>query len=125
MAARDNFFSRTPSGRYRLIKYHAKRLGIDLELDRSEYADLIDSPCHYCGFPLAETGRGVDRKDPLLGYTRENTVPCCTECNAYKGDLFTHDEMLIIGEAVRRVKATRPTISRYRRGRRALSTGRP
>jgi len=27
---------------------------------------------------------GIDRKDPTIGYTEDNTVPCCTTCNIIK-----------------------------------------
>lgn len=30
---------------------------------------------------------GIDRKDSSKGYTIDNCVPCCTECNTMKSDL--------------------------------------
>lgn len=29
----------------------------------------------------------IDRADNNLGYTKENSVPCCSECNFCKGTL--------------------------------------
>jgi hypothetical protein len=28
---------------------------------------------------------GIDRVDSSIGYTEENTVPCCSPCNTLKG----------------------------------------
>ena len=120
MSAADDDFSRTPRGRYRLLRYNARRLGVALQIDFDTYAELISQPCAYCGFPLAETGRGLDRKEPRGDYTVENVVPSCGECNAFKNALFTHDEMLVIGRAVAEVKAARTTPHPYGRGARVI-----
>lgn len=34
---------------------------------------------------------GIDRRDPNKGYTVENCVPCCEQCNYAKLD-YTEDE---------------------------------
>ena len=36
---------------------------------------------------------GIDRMDNDLGYTTENTVPCCTTCNMLKGTMPYDDFM--------------------------------
>ena len=119
MSARDDAFSRTPRGRYRLLRYHARRLGVELLIDFDTYVELISAGCAYCGFPLAETGRGLDRKEPRGDYSVENVVASCGECNAFKNALFTHEEMLVIGRAVAEVKAARTGPHTYRRGEHA------
>jgi hypothetical protein len=48
--------------------------------------DIIRQNCYYCGLP-APIGRqnGVDRIDSGRGYTLDNVLPCCSECNSGKG----------------------------------------
>ena len=74
---------------------NAKTHNIEWSLS-SEYAiSLMESPCHYCDIPPSRIIRkphcagefkcnGIDRKDNAIGYTRENSVPCCTPCNFKK-----------------------------------------
>jgi hypothetical protein len=54
---------------------------------------LMTSDCHYCGAEPARISVGVngffkwnglDQKTPNAGYTLENCVPCCFECNRIK-----------------------------------------
>ena len=47
------------------------------------YDNIIGKPCLYCG---GETRGWADRliNDHSLGYTEENTVPCCEMCNKMK-----------------------------------------
>jgi hypothetical protein len=113
VSTRDDAFSRTPKGRYRLLKYAAKDKGFDITFE--DYCALIAQPCFYCGFPLAETGKGIDRKEPKGAYVLGNVVPSCGECNVFKGDLFTHEEMIVIGAAVAQVKRARTQPHIYRR----------
>ena len=67
--------------------------------------------CHYCGVAIVWnqhniTGRvtcryNLDRKDNEVGYTKENCVVCCKECNIVKGDRFTYEQFLQIGAVIR------------------------
>ena len=63
--------------------YHrdAKRKGREWDLDRAKFRELIDAPCNYCGI---EQSDGIDRRDNSIGYTIENSVPCCEQCNYAK-----------------------------------------
>jgi hypothetical protein len=71
-------------------------------LTRDAFRALTILPCTYCGKPPSQcrnntrgtrgyTYTGIDRIDSMLGYTVENTVPCCKACNRAKSDL-TLDE---------------------------------
>lgn len=62
--------------------------------------------CFYCGESLAwpkhdvaKNGQGynLDRKDNSKGYTFENCVPCCWNCNLTKGNRLTFQEMVAVG----------------------------
>ncbi len=80
---------------------NARAKGHDFSLSRDEALRLFTSPCFYCGLPPSAvctvrpssttgysssfTYSGIDRVDNDKGYTPENTVPCCWECNRRKG----------------------------------------
>jgi hypothetical protein len=69
------------------------------ELDKEHFSSMIKEECFYCGAypgeraifhrkkthePLQFAYNGIDRVDSSLGYTKENTVPCCQVCNTMK-----------------------------------------
>ncbi len=75
-------------------------------LDMDIWKNIVFKPCHYCGgFDEKKTRsrsvietetktnrshvfmNGVDRIDSSLGYTINNSVPCCYRCNWMKTDL--------------------------------------
>lgn len=80
-------------------KQSARLKDRQFSLTREEFMSLISSNCHYCGkSPSTERKpvnrwdslfiyNGVDRVDNNKGYTLENTVPCCTDCNFLKKDI--------------------------------------
>lgn len=65
--------------------FRAKEKRFAYELDIDHHAKMILEPCTYCGYKSAE-GIGLDRVDSSVGYTKENSVPCCTLCNQAKND---------------------------------------
>lgn len=81
--------------KYKEYKDGANKRHLDFELTESEFFNLITSPCVYCGKkpelktsqyavkadiePL--TSNGVDRLDSSKGYTVDNSVSCCSDCN--------------------------------------------
>lgn len=78
-----------------------------------EFLELSQQNCYYCGIePYRITNiftsntsnsvqysrdngdfkyNGLDRKNPLIGHTKENVVPCCKKCNTAKLD-YTEEE---------------------------------
>jgi hypothetical protein len=67
-------------------------------LTKEEFRKIVLEPCYYCGeFPMrvlthkgcrgSFVANGVDRVDSDKGYTLDNVVPCCPECNMMKMDL--------------------------------------
>jgi hypothetical protein len=84
-------------GVYRIYRTSARRRNIPFDLPRDDFRRLTSSPCEYCGSPpsrkfIAGSGylngqylySGIDRVDSNLGYTLENSCPCCTTCNYAK-----------------------------------------
>lgn len=98
---------RTLRGQYAQLKGHAKKYSRDFSITLEEYEQLRTLPCVFCGWPLPETGGGLDRIDSEKGYTTGNVVPCCWHCNLTKNSYFTFEEMKVIGAAIARVKAQR------------------
>jgi hypothetical protein len=76
---------RTPKGKFTNIKKKAKQRGINFSLPFELYeTQLWGKPCHYCGCEIEITG--LDRKDNSKGYSRDNVVPCCFNCNRKKNN---------------------------------------
>lgn len=73
----------------------------DLTVDYMKIA--LDSPCHYCGFP----SNGLDRIDNSIGHIMTNCVPCCYTCNIVRNDVFSYEEMMILGKTIREIKLKR------------------
>lgn len=87
-------------------KRRAVEIGQDFMLTREEFREITSSPCCYCGTgpKMVSSPRwdrrvkngykcghwteylynGVDRQDNSQGYTLENCVPCCKNCNLMK-----------------------------------------
>lgn len=85
---------------YLLINYkrHAKQRNLCWELSEENFRELSKRNCHYCGAPPnqkidrklyngAYEYNGIDRLENSIGYTYENSVACCGNCNKMKGIL--------------------------------------
>lgn len=77
----------SPNGLHGLCKYHqtirnCQATKRQMELDRVEFLNLLDTPCYYCG---GVENVGVDRIFNHEGYFKENCVSCCWKCNELKG----------------------------------------
>lgn len=93
-------FSRTRSGPT------ARKHGWSLLLD--EYIAIIVLPCNYCRLPnTTQQSGGLDRLDNKRGYHLDNVVSCCPECNMVRNNIFTPEEMKLLGEVVRQIKLAR------------------
>lgn len=75
-------------------KLNARKGNREWGLSDAQFLELSQMPCHYCYSPPMKekkasydtfTYNGVDRKDNSIGYTPENSLPCCYKCNMRKG----------------------------------------
>ena len=83
-----------------------------------EFGDWIASQnpaCFYCSITPSEIekikhthifwgnygGLTIDRTDSTKGYDKDNLVLACMRCNRIKSNIFTYDEMVIIGKMLR------------------------
>lgn len=84
---------------------NAKFIGDVFSFD--EFIEKSESPCYYCGLEWSKEIQdrrneaikdgllsdvvvkcnGIDRIDSKIGYTTENTVPCCKYCNTAKNTM--------------------------------------
>lgn len=92
--------------RYSQMQRSAARRGIPCGLTLQEYSKLTGGAiCTYCGGGLPKSGSGIDRKNSYTGYSEENCVPCCTNCNAIRGkDLISHSEMIEVANLLKRLR---------------------
>lgn len=82
--------------RYAQYICSARKRGLSFYLTLKEFRDLICKPCFYCGTEKSNSARsqyfkevvltynGIDRYFPDIGYTKNNSVTCCFQCNEAK-----------------------------------------
>lgn len=83
----------------RVYKRGAKDRGLEFDLSEEECLMLFSGNCYYCG--IAPTNKkhfrgsfpqnGIDRKDNSKGYTIDNCVSCCKDCNLSKRDMTVEE----------------------------------
>jgi hypothetical protein len=86
-------YNQTVGGGYRIYRGNALKKKNEFVLSLEDFTAVVLQPCRYCG---EDTKRiGIDRIDNTLGYTKENSAPCCKTCNYMKKnhtveDFLTH-----------------------------------
>lgn len=100
-------WERSLPGKFNHMKKSAKRRGLLVDMTLDQYMLLLeDKTCHYCKNGLAETGSSLDRKNSNLGYSVENCVPCCTDCNMIRGkDRISHLEMIEVANLLNKLRS--------------------
>lgn len=92
---------------YDRYKLGAERRGHDFLLTREDIEELVFQKCYYCGKePYLKQSRkqingnpcmnGIDRVDNSLGYTKENCVTCCKQCNYAKHEMSQEEFLDLI-----------------------------
>lgn len=83
------------------VKTRAKVESLELGIDANDFYELAKTNCYYCGgeppvvnvyknkFAKSEFLKinGIDRKNPNLGYIKDNIVSCCSSCNYMKNTM--------------------------------------
>jgi len=83
-------------------KGHCRRLNREWDLTYSDVAEIIKTPCRYCGelnsnLKITKNCKGgfryngIDRIDSRKGYISGNVVACCKLCNIAKKDQNAND----------------------------------
>jgi len=77
-------------------KKAARIRNLEWSLTDEEFFNLTQKNCFYCNelpslisrrstsYNGSYTHNGIDRKDRLVGYIKDNVVPCCKRCNYAK-----------------------------------------
>lgn len=97
-------------------KHDAKIRGLEFSLTKYQARILFESPCTYCGAKPTVTvthpnlsgeyaWNGIDRANNSIGYTPENSVPCCWECNHAKGSRNADDFLAWVARVSSHVKS--------------------
>jgi hypothetical protein len=68
----------------------AKARGLSFKLTRKRFDALVLDSCFYCGLPPNPIN-GIDRVDNTRGYSINNVVTACKQCNWAKVDLTQRD----------------------------------
>jgi len=87
--------------------YRTKDLkkGLEYNLNIDWFLENISNmKCFYCG---CSDNIGCDRIDNSVGHTITNVVPCCYMCNVVRNNLFSVEEMKVIGATIREIKNKR------------------
>jgi len=100
LAFGENGFNRL----YDTYRRRANKKHFDFDLSKEEFREITSKNCYYCGIepyqkapstPKKDYGfytyNGIDRIDSSMGYTKENIVPCCGQCNVAKNN-YTQQE---------------------------------
>ncbi len=71
----------------------AIKKGLEYSITKDEFDAIIDRECYMCGKQNTSVHKnGVDRYDNNVGYTTDNSRPCCGECNYMKRD-YSYTEL--------------------------------
>lgn len=108
---------KTPGGIFYELKGKAKGRGISFELKLTEFVDWYKKQpkkCVYCDSSEKNAAKfrfnqyhrlTIDRKDNTVGYTINNILLCCYQCNAVKCDVLTYSEMIKVGKMLKERKS--------------------
>lgn len=88
-------------------KRNAANKGNSFDLSKEDMINYFESDCYYCnrapykifkqkGGYGEYTYNGIDRLDNNLGYSKENCVSCCSECNYLKNKYHVNDFLKLI-----------------------------
>jgi hypothetical protein len=100
---------------YNRLVYKARKRGLPISITYLDFLELTKvEKCHYCETPIHWTKHNpskkgtpnrcnLDRKsnDRSIGYTLENVVVCCPQCNFAKGCNFTYEEFMLLVPTLR------------------------
>ena len=91
---------------FKLVKRSSHHSNKSFELTYEDVLGFVKcKQCHYCHrviewlpheVPKCKWAYYLDRKDNNKGYSNENCVVCCIDCNRIKGNRFTYDEMMML-----------------------------
>jgi hypothetical protein len=81
------------SRKYSQLKNKATKRGWNFDLNKEQVRLILSQKCSYGNQIPAG---GIDRKNNKLGYTIENSIPCCYRHNLIKNAWFSFEDMVKI-----------------------------
>lgn len=101
----------------------AKHKNISMSLTYEEYCEYTTHKCHYCNdlIPWEKWSKGsghnqayyLDRIDNAKGYSKDNCVACCTECNFTRSNRYSYNEFMLLSPGLQAIKASRKDGTEY------------
>lgn len=102
-----------------LSRRRNKKYPVDLTYE--EFLEIIkNKKCFYCNKDLiyneySRDGNGekvsrahqLDRKNNNIGYTKDNLVACCWDCNRIKSNIYTYEEFLLLSPVLKQINENR------------------
>lgn len=103
-------------------KASAKQRKIDFYINEEFFKLITKQNCSYCKvqpsklFPLEVVDNlfygqyiynGIDRKNNNIGYTIENCIPCCSQCNYTKSNRFNYEEFILLAPTLKQIRLKR------------------
>lgn len=96
---------------FRRYRESAKRRKLEFSITTEDLRELSKMNCNYCGIEPRQImhekdangpyiHNGLDRIDPLKGYTKENITTCCKNCNRAKSDMTKEEWVSYIDRLV-------------------------
>lgn len=106
------------SDKYRRLRSNAKIRNKIFNLSFEEFVLIrMSKTCLYCGRTAEELitkdkivrreVMTIDRINNNKGYSKENCVLACYDCNRIKGNRFSYNEMILIGNLFNKIYKTR------------------
>lgn len=95
---------------YSKYKKRAKDGKFKFNISKGVFFELTESKCYYCDSPPKNVAKnnwgqkgkyiynGLDRVDSFRGYTIDNVVPCCFDCNRAKNNLSSGNFFQLVGK---------------------------
>ena len=93
-------------------KRNAKLKHIDFSLKYKDFLEFTKNKnCTYCSqkiiwnkYGRENTKYNLDRKNNNNGYSKENCVVCCWNCNNLKGNKLSYDNMLLLSNVLNYIR---------------------
>ena len=85
---------------FRACMQGARVRGLDFQIEIDVFESLTKAPCFYCGEAPSQLkssafdsylANGIDRLDNNIGYSLDNCVSCCWNCNTMKRCMSVRD----------------------------------
>ena len=87
------------------LKNDINKFNTTLDFSINELKERLNDSCFYCDDKVSN--RGLDRIDNSKGHTLKNTLVCCELCNMTRGNRYSVQEMLLLGNVIKKIKKNR------------------